>query len=277
MRWQGRRQSENIEDRRSVSGGQVAIGGGILGIIIALILGLVFGLPSGTSSTQSTTASTTAEQADEMRQFVGVVLADTEDFWNDQFKDMGKTYREPTLVLYSGYVQTGGGMASASTGPFYYPGDETLYIDLSFYEELQSNYGAGGDAAQAYVIAHEVGHHVQNLLGILDGVTAQQQRVSEDEANELSVRLELQADFFAGLVAHYQGVNKWLEQGDIGEALNAANAIGDDRLQERAQGYAVPDSFTHGTSEQRVRWFKLGYETGDVEQGDTFSMDYGDL
>jgi predicted metalloprotease len=277
MRWQGRRQSENIEDRRSVSGGQVAIGGGILGVIIALILGLVFGLPSGTSSTQSTTASTTVEQADEMRQFVGVVLADTEDFWNDQFKDMGKTYREPTLVLYSGYVQTGGGMASASTGPFYYPGDETVYIDLSFYEELQSNYGAGGDAAQAYVIAHEVGHHVQNLLGILDGVTAQQQRVSEDEANELSVRLELQADFFAGLVAHYQGVNKWLEQGDIEEALNAANAIGDDRLQERAQGYAVPDSFTHGTSEQRVRWFKLGYETGDVERGDTFSMDYGQL
>ena len=277
MRWQGRRQSENVEDRRSVTGGQVAIGGGILGIIIALVLGLVFGLPSGTSVTQSTTASTTVEQADEMRQFVGVVLADTEDFWNEQFKAMGETYKEPALVLYSGYVQTASGTATSATGPFYSPADETVYIDLSFYEELQNKYGAGGDAAQAYVIAHEVGHHVQNQLGILDAVHADEQRVSEDEANELSVRTELQADFFAGLVAHYQGQNKWLEAGDIDEALNAANAIGDDRLQQQAQGYVVPDSFTHGTSEQRVRWFKLGYETGQISRGDTFSMDYSDL
>jgi predicted metalloprotease len=275
MRWQGRRQSENVEDRRSVSGGQVAIGGGILGIIIALVLGLVFGLNTGT--TTSTTASTTAEQADEMKQFVAVVLADTEDFWTEQFQTMGETYEPPTLVLYSGYVQTASGTATSATGPFYSPSDETVYIDLSFYEELQSKYGAGGDAAQAYVIAHEVGHHVQNQLGILSEVSSAEQGASEEVAKQLSVRTELQADFFAGLVAHYQSENKWLESGDVEEALNAANAIGDDRLQQQAQGYVVPDSFTHGTSEQRVRWFKLGYETGDVERGDTFSMDYGQL
>jgi predicted metalloprotease len=275
MRWQGRRQSTNIEDRRSVSGGQVAIGGGILGIIIALVLGLVFGLNPGTAST--TTASTTAAQADEMKQFVAVVLADTEDFWTEQFKTMGETYHPPTLVLYSGYVQTASGMATSATGPFYSPSDQTVYIDLSFYQELQSKYGAGGDAAQAYVIAHEVGHHVQDELGILDEVSAEQKRAGEELANQLSVRLELQADFFAGLVAHYQGENKWLDAGDVEEALNAANAIGDDRLQKQAQGYVVPDSFTHGTSEQRVRWFKLGYETGQISRGDTFSMDYADL
>jgi predicted metalloprotease len=275
MRWQGRRQSTNVEDRRSVTGGQVAIGGGILGVIIALVLGLVFGLNLGT--TTSTTASTTAEQADEMKQFVAVVLADTEDFWTEQFQTMGETYEPPTLVLYSGYVQTASGTATSATGPFYSPSDETVYIDLSFYEELQSKYGAGGDAAQAYVIAHEVGHHVQNQLGILSEVSSAEQQSSEEVANQLSVRTELQADFFAGLVAHYQGENKWLEAGDVEEALNAANAIGDDRLQKQAQGYVVPDSFTHGTSEQRVRWFKLGYETGKISEGDTFTMDYNDL
>jgi predicted metalloprotease len=191
---------------------------------------------------------------------------------------MGKTYKETRLVLYSGVVQTASGVATSATGPFYSPADETIYIDLSFYQELQSKYGAGGDAAEAYVIAHEVGHSVQHQLGILDAVSGQSQGLGEDEQNQLSVRTELQADFFAGLVAHYQGENKWLEPGDVEEALNAANAIGDDRLQQQAQGYVVPDSFTHGTSEQRVRWFRLGYETGDFDRADDlFSIDYEDL
>jgi len=190
---------------------------------------------------------------------------------------MGKTYAPPTLVLFSGVVQTASGTATSATGPFYSPGDKTIYIDLSFYQDLQTKYGAGGDAAEAYVVAHEVGHAVQDQLGILDQVSAEEQGLSDTQTNELSVRTELQADFFAGLVAYYQGENKWLEPGDVEEALNAANAIGDDRLQQQAQGYVVPDSFTHGTSEQRVRWFKLGYETGDFNRGDTFSMPYSQL
>jgi predicted metalloprotease len=275
MRWQGRRQSTNVEDRRGVSGGTVAMGGGVLGIIIALVLGLVFGLsPSSTG----TTASTTAEQADEMATFVRVILADTEDYWNQQFEAMGKSYQETRLVIYSGVVQTASGVATSATGPFYSPADQTIYIDLSFYQELQSKYGAGGDAAEAYVIAHEVGHSVQHQLGILDSVSAQSQAQSEEVQNQLSVRTELQADFLAGLVAHYQGENKWLEAGDVEEALNAANSIGDDRLQQQAQGYVVPDSFTHGTSEQRVRWFRLGYETGDFSRADdAFTLDYDEL
>jgi uncharacterized protein len=277
MQWKGRRQSTNVEDRRGVGGGTIAVGGGIVGII-ALILGLVFGLNTGDlSSTLSTTASTTAAQKDEMSQYVAVVLADTEDFWTAQFEAMGKTYQPPTLTLFSGYVQTASGTATSATGPFYSPADEHVYIDLSFYDELKTKYGAGGDAAQAYVIAHEVGHHVQNQLGVLSQVSAMQQRVGTEEANQLSVRLELQADFYAGCVAHYQGQNKWLDEGDIDEALNAANAIGDDRLQQQAQGYVVPDSFTHGTSAQRARWFKLGYTTGDITKGDTFTPAYEDL
>jgi predicted metalloprotease len=246
-----------------------------LGIIIALVLGLVFGLsPSSTG----TTASTTAEQADEMATFVRVILADTEDYWNQQFEAMGKSYQETRLVIYSGVVQTASGVATSATGPFYSPADQTIYIDLSFYQELQSKYGAGGDAAEAYVIAHEVGHSVQHQLGILDSVSAQSQAESEEVQNQLSVRTELQADFLAGLVAHYQGENKWLEAGDVEEALNAANSIGDDRLQQQAQGYVVPDSFTHGTSEQRVRWFRLGYETGDFSRADdAFTLDYDQL
>ncbi len=275
MRWQGRRQSTNVEDRRGMSGGPIALGGGVLGIVIALVLALVFGL---NPSTTTTTASTTAEQADEMEAFVGVVLADTEDYWNQQFESMDKTYQETRLVLYSGVVQTASGVATSATGPFYSPADQTIYIDLSFYQELQSKYGAGGDAAEAYVIAHEVGHSVQHQLGILDSVNAQSRGRSEEEQNQLSVRTELQADFFAGLVAYYQGRNKWLEPGDVEEALNAANAIGDDRLQQQAQGYVVPDSFTHGTSEQRVRWFRLGYETGDFGRADeAFTLDYDEL
>jgi predicted metalloprotease len=275
MRWQGRRQSTNVEDRRGMSGGPIALGGGVLGIVIALVLALVFGLNPNTTTT---TASTTAQQADEMEAFVGVVLADTEDYWNQQFESLGETYQETRLVLYSGAVQTASGVATSATGPFYSPADQTIYIDLSFYQELQSKYGAGGDAAQAYVIAHEVGHSVQHQLGILDSVSAQSRGKSEEEQNQFSVRTELQADFFAGLVAHYQGKNKWLEPGDVEEALNAANSIGDDRLQQQAQGYVVPDSFTHGTSEQRVRWFRLGYETGDFGRaGDAFTLDYDEL
>jgi predicted metalloprotease len=277
MRWQGRRQSTNVEDRRGVSGGQVAVGGGILGVIIALVLGLVFGLNPSSLTTQSTTASTTAAQADEMKQFVSVVLADTEDFWTQEFQQLGKTYQPTTLVLFSGTTSTGSGMASSATGPFYSPADEKVYIDLSFYDEMKSRFGAGGDNAEAYVIAHEVGHHVQDLLGVLDQVDSVRQRVSETEANELSVRLELQADFYAGLWDHYEGQQKYLQPGDVEEALNAANAIGDDRLQQQAQGRVVPDSFTHGTSEQRVRWFRLGYDSGDITKGDTFTPAYESL
>jgi predicted metalloprotease len=271
MRWQGRRQSTNVEDRRGVSAGPLAIGGGITGVIIALVLSLVFGLDLGGGTTATTARGT---QADQMSAFVSVVLADTEDYWGSQFKSMGKTYKAPELILFSGMVRTGSGVATSATGPFYSPADKMIYIDLSFYQELQDRFGAGGDAAQAYVIAHEVGHAVQDQLGLFDDVAAQEQGASEAQKN---VRTELQADFYAGLVAHYQGQQKWLEPGDIEEALNAANAIGDDRLQKQAQGYVVPDSFTHGTSAQRVRWFKLGYETGDISRGDTFSMPYDEL
>lgn len=283
MRWQGRRQSSNIEDRRGASRGGIAIGGGIGAVIITLIglflgsdLGNIFGDGSSYAPTQTTSAVSTAA-TDEMTQFVGVVLADTEDFWTQQFQDMGYTYQPPKLVLFSGYVQTGSGSASSATGPFYSPADKKVYIDLSFYDELKTRFGAAGDFAQAYVIAHEVGHAVQDQLGIMDQVDAQQQRSGGDTANQLSVRLELQADFLAGLWAHYENSIGVVQAGDIEEALNAANAIGDDRLQKEAQGYAVPDSFTHGTSAQRVKWFKLGYDTGDINQGDTFSIPYDQL
>jgi predicted metalloprotease len=248
-------------------------------VIIALIVLFLGGDPGtilnpGQNSyiPGSPVATTVAAQNDEMKQFVSVVLADTEDMWTQQFKEMGRTYQPPTLVLFSGTVQTGSGMATSATGPFYSPADQKVYIDLSFYQELRDRFQAPGDFAQAYVIAHEVGHHVQNLLGTLDQVSAEEQRVSEEEANDLSVRLELQADFFAGMWAHYaQTILGVLEAGDIEEALNAASAIGDDRIQMQAEGYVTPDTFTHGTSEQRSRWFKLGYETGDISQGDTFS------
>jgi predicted metalloprotease len=277
MRWQGRRQSSNVEDRRGVGGRPLVFGGGILGVVIALVLGLVFGLSPSDLTTPGGTASTVAGQTDPMKEFVSVVLADTEDFWTQQFQELGRTYQPTTLVLFSGYVQTGSGTATSATGPFYSPADERVYIDLSFYEELKTRFGAGGDTAEAYVIAHEVGHHVQDLLGVLDQVSSLQQRASETEANQLSVRLELQADFYAGLWARYENQHNYLEAGDIQEAINAANAIGDDRLQQQAQGHVVPDSFTHGTSEQRVRWFTLGYETGDITRGDTFSPPYDQL
>jgi predicted metalloprotease len=199
-----------------------------------------------------------------------VVLAETEDAWSDTFRQMGKEYRKPTLVLFTDRVQSACGVAGTAVGPFYCPGDEKLYIDLSFFHELRTKFGAPGDFAIAYVVAHEVGHHVQKLLGTMERVDAVRNRVSEEQANAISVRLELQADFYAGVWAHYARNRGIVEPGDVEEALGAASAVGDDRLQREGQGYVVPDSFTHGTSEQRARWFRQGFETGDVRAGDTF-------
>ena len=278
MRWRGERQSTNIEDRRGLSGGKIAIGGG-LGSIVILVLALLFGIdpqqllqqvPNDPQSQVQTSRSRNPEE-EELRQFVGVVLAKSEDVWNDVFRQNGRQYREPTLVLFTDQVRSACGMAGAAVGPFYCPADEKVYIDLAFYEALRQRFDAPGDFAQAYVIAHEVGHHVQNLLGISDRVHALQQRAGESEANQLSVRLELQADFFAGVFARYVQKQGVLDSGDIEEALQAASAVGDDRIQRRTTGYVVPDSFTHGTSEQRLRWFKRGYDSGDMRQGDTFN------
>ena len=258
-------------------GGGLALGGG--GAVVVLLIALLFGADPRALLDQLTQVETADVPSggsvappadDEMSQFVSVVLAETEDVWKEQFRAMGQEYVEPHLVLFSGRVQSACGLADAAVGPFYCPGDSQVYIDLSFYEELRRRFHAPGDFAQAYVIAHEVGHHVQNLLGISEQVTRAQEGVSKAEANALSVRLELQADFFAGVWAHYAERAQLLEEGDVEEALRAATAIGDDALQKQAQGYVVPDSFTHGTSEQRVRWFRLGYETGDLSRGDTF-------
>jgi hypothetical protein len=282
MRWRGERESENVEDeRQGGGGGRIAIGGGIGGVILVVVYLLLGGDPQAllnmaqesqpSATSQVDTAAPNAPK-DEMSQFVAVVLADTEDAWHDIFQKMGRQYEEPKLVLFSHQTRTGCGFASSASGPFYCPDDRKLYIDLSFYRELQDRFGAPGDFAQAYVIAHEVGHHVQNLLGISDRVLSARGRVSQREFNQLSVRLELQADFFAGVWAHYADRTKGIvESGDIEEALRAASAVGDDNLERQTQGYVVPDSFTHGTSEQRVRWFRKGYETGDINQGDTFS------
>ena len=278
MLWRGRRGSSNVDDRRGISGGGIAAGGGIIGVIIYLVYTFLGG--GGDSSTippvlpgNTSTEMTAEEKAadDERAEFVKVVLADTEDVWNKLFAEQGKDYPEPTLVLFRDAVQSACGNASAAMGPFYCPTDQQLYIDLSFYEDLQKKLNAPGDFAMAYVVAHEVGHHIQNLNGTADKVSRLRQQVSETEYNRYSVRLELQADFLAGIWAHYAQQKNILESGDIEEALNAANAIGDDRLQKRSQGYVVPDAFTHGTSEQRMYWFKKGYQTGDLGQGDTFN------
>ena len=261
-----------------MSAGKVAVGGG-LGTVLLLIIALIFGadprqlleqLPSEPSSEVQSSRPLNPEE-EELKQFVSVVLAKSEDVWNNLFQQNGRQYREPTLVLFTGQVQSACGRAGAAVGPFYCPGDEKVYIDLSFYEELRRRFQAPGDFAQAYVIAHEVGHHVQHLLGISDRVDAMRGRVSEVEANQLSVRLELQADFFAGVFARYVKDQGVLEPGDIEEALTAASAIGDDKIQRQTTGYVVPDSFTHGSSEQRLRWFKRGYDSGDIRHGDTFS------
>ena len=275
MKWQGRQGSGNVEDRRGMSTGTM-VGGGIGTIALVVIILLLGGDPSGVmnqlqGSGQTEQVATTAEE-EEMAQFVSVVLKDTETVWGEIFSNSGDTYREPTLVLFSGQVQSACGFASEASGPFYCPGDEKVYIDLSFCEELKTKFGAYGDFAVAYVIAHEVGHHVQNLLGILPEVNEMRTRMNEVESNKLLVRLELQADFFSGLWAHHaHSMLNTIEAGDIEEALNAAAAVGDDNLQMKYQGRIVPDAFTHGTSEQRKQWFYKGWQTGDIRQGDTFS------
>ncbi|MEO5980083.1 MAG: neutral zinc metallopeptidase [Chryseolinea sp.] len=282
MQWRGRRQSGNVDDQRGSGGsggmGGLALKGGIGTIAVVVVLSLLTGNNpleilsqmnggGGGVATEQTDYQPSAQE-DSLAQFVRVVLADTEDVWHKLIKD----YREPTLTLFTGGVQSGCGSASSATGPFYCSEDEKVYIDLSFYQELQDRFDAPGDFAQAYVIAHEVGHHVQHLMGITDKVHASRGDLSEAEYNKMSVKLELQADFFAGVWAHYaQAMGNIIDPGDIDEALNAASAIGDDRLQKQAQGQVVPDSFTHGTSAQRMKWFKKGYETGDINQGDTFN------
>ncbi len=279
MKWRGRRQSTNVEDRRGMRpGGKTTLGCG--GLLIVIVLALVFDqnplqlLESVNQSVpqSSETTYTPSAEEEELAGFVSVVLADTEEVWSTVFAERGADYREPTLVLFSGGVQSACGTASSATGPFYCPADEKLYIDLSFYDDLRNRFGAPGDFAMAYVVAHEVGHHVQNLMGYTDQVHQRRNTLSQSDYNKLSVRLELQADFLAGMWAHYaESMFNSLEDGDIEEALNAANAIGDDRLQRQSQGRVVPDAFTHGTSAQRMRWFKRGYDTGELSRGDTFS------
>ncbi len=284
MQWEGRRSSSNVEDRRGQGGmlsGRSGCGiGGIGMIVVALIVWLlggnplqVIGLMEGdqTGNPGYTQEYTPPAEDDKTAQFVSVVLADTEDVWTSIFSQMERTYRKPTLVLFTGYTTSACGTAQSSTGPFYCSEDEKIYVDLSFFQQMKDQLKAGGDFAYAYVIAHEVGHHVQKLLGTLGQVNNQMANSSQREANRLSVGLELQADFYAGVWAnHTQSMFNSLDPDDIQEALNAATAIGDDRLQKEAQGYAVPDSFTHGTSQQRHDWFYRGYQTGDINQGNTF-------
>lgn len=278
MKWLGRRESNNVEDRRSMSGGKVALGGGIIGIIFLIIQTYISGDPTQlikavtqNNSTNNTEHHTTASD-DEMAKYVSVVLADNEDVWNAIFTDMNSQYEEPKLVLFRGSVETACGGANSASGPFYCPADKKVYMDLGFFEELKNRFGAkGGDFAVAYVIAHEVGHHVQNLMGTSGKVQERKSELSEKEGNKLSVALELQADFYAGIWAHYnQKTKNVLEEGDIEEALSAANAVGDDHIQKQAQGHITPDAFTHGTSEQRMYWFMRGYESGDLSKGNTF-------
>jgi len=279
MKWTGRRESGNVEDRRRLSGGKIALGGGAIGIIILLINLFMGGDPNQlleqmqqVNAGQEQPANISPEE-DEMAKYVSVALADNEDVWHQIFKENGMEYKEPKVVLFRGATQSGCGNASSAIGPFYCPADEKVYIDLTFFDELKNRFGAeGGDFAIAYVLAHEIGHHVQHLLGTSDKVHEQQQQLSEKQGNKLSIALELQADFDAGVWANRNNKMKnVLEEGDIEEALSAASAVGDDKLQKQAQGYVVPDAFTHGTSEQRMYWFKRGYTTGDIRNGDTFS------
>ncbi len=298
MEWKGRRQSDNVEDRRGASTGgspfgrgggfRIPIGGGrrgggglsIGGIILILIISWVLGINPLTllsggdigldgSGTQQETSRAPAN--DDTTAFVRTVLAETEDTWNGIFQANGQTYQEPNLVLFSGQVNSACGFASSATGPFYCPNDRKVYLDTEFFGELEQRFDAAGDFAEAYVVAHEVGHHVQNLLGILPRFNQARQRMSETEANQMSVRVELQADCFAGVWGKFTEQKGILERGDLEEALNAAQQIGDDTLQKRSQGYVVPESFNHGTSEQRMRWFKRGFDTGDMKTCDTFS------
>ncbi|MGH7387869.1 MAG: KPN_02809 family neutral zinc metallopeptidase [Candidatus Rokuibacteriota bacterium] len=276
MRWTMGRRSENVEDRRGR--GMPLVAGGGIGTVVILLLALFFGVDPGVLLQTGAPPSPPAEppaatgRHDELSDFVSVVLADTEDTWRALFRSMNREYRDPTLVLFTGRVQSACGIAGAAVGPFYCPGDHKLYLDLAFFRDLRGRFGAPGDFAQAYVIAHEVGHHVQTLLGISERVMAARQRVSQSEANALSVRQELQADCFAGVWAHHADrMRRVLETGDLEEALAAAAAIGDDRLQGQARGHVVPESFTHGTSAQRVGWFRRGFDSGDVRGCDTFA------
>lgn len=278
MRWKGRRESSNVEDRRGMSPrGKGMVGGGIGTIAIVLVVLLLRGDPTDLlqnvqlDNQQQNTNYVETERDKELAQFVSVVLAETETVWHQIFKENGSAYREPKLVFYSGQVQSACGIAGSAVGPFYCPGDEKLYIDLSFYDELQKRFKAPGDFAMAYVIAHEVGHHIQQLTGVMDKMNELRSRLSKEEYNQYSIRLELQADFYAGIWAHYTEQQNLLESGDLEEALNAASAVGDDNIQKQAQGYVVPESFTRGTSEQRKRWFYKGFTSGDIRQGDTFS------
>lgn len=277
MQWLGRRESSNVDDRRGISGGPIAVGGGIIGVIFLLAKFILGGgdatdlqqvFPQGQQQ-EMTTEQKAAE--DERARFVKVVLADTEDVWDKIFAEMGRQYQKPTLVLFSGSTTSGCGGASAQTGPFYCPADNDIYIDLSFAEELKNRFGAAGDFPMAYVVAHEVGHHIQYLLGVTDKMEKLRNQLTATEYNKYSVKMELQADFYAGVWAHYdQKMKNVIEKKDIEEALNAASAIGDDRI---TQGRVSPDAFTHGTSAQRMYWFKKGYETGDIKQGNTFAAE----
>ncbi|MBY6053641.1 neutral zinc metallopeptidase [Cytobacillus firmus] len=279
MKWKGRRASSNVEDRRGMGGGgKTLIGGGLGGIIIVLLFTFLGGDPGELLGNMAGSDSGTSvpyeesEHEKELADFVSVVLADTEEVWTELFEEQGLQYKEPTLVLYSGSVQSACGAASSSVGPFYCPGDQKLYIDLSFYDELQRKFQAPGDFAMAYVIAHEVGHHVQTLLGTTEEIMPLRQKMSEEKFNKYLVRFELQADYYSGVWAHHAQGMGYLEEGDLEEALNAATAVGDDTLQKRAQGYVVPESFTHGTSEQRKSWFHKGFKNGTIKGGDTFKQ-----
>lgn len=272
MKTEGRRKSTNVEDRRGRGGGAVMLGGGGLGIVGIILFLLLGGNPGDllVSETPDTPYVET-EQDHQLADYVSVVLADTEDIWSELFEEEGLRYTDPTLVLYTGQVQTACGFGSAAAGPFYCPGDQKLYIDLAFYDDLQTTFKAPGDFAMAYVVAHEVGHHVQTLLGISEKVMPLRQQMSETEYNKYSVRFELQADYFAGVWAHHAQGRGYLERGDLQEAMTAAAAVGDDTIQKRARGYTVPESFTHGTAEQRTYWFERGFELGTIKGGDTFS------
>jgi predicted metalloprotease len=277
MKIEGRRTSDNVEDRRGMSRGKMAVGGGIGTIVIVLIVMLLGGDPSQVvnniqQGTETEAGSVTASPEEEaLRNYVSVVLAGTEDVWTKVFRQSNMTYHVPTLVLFRDQVQSACGLASAASGPFYCPGDEKVYIDLAFCDDLKTKFGAYGDFAIAYVIAHEIGHHVQNQLGILSKINSERARSNESGSNELSVRIELQADFLAGMWAHYdEQMFHSLEEGDIEEAMNAASSVGDDVLQKKYQGRVVPDAFTHGTASQRKEWFRKGYTSGDFDEGDTF-------
>lgn len=281
MKWKGRRKSSNVQDRRGMSTGGKVVGGGIggIGLLFVIIFTLFGGDPSAilnnqtvnTPQQQNVPYTENAEEK-ELSDFVSVVLADTEDVWSQVFEENGMNYEEPSLVLFTESVHSACGVAGSSTGPFYCPADQQLYIDLSFYNELVQKFQAPGDFAMAYVVAHEVGHHVQKLLGVSDQVQELRGQLSEKEFNRYLKRLELQADYYAGVWAHYEQEFDYLNEGDIEEAMNAASAVGDDRIQKAAQGYVVPDSFTHGTSGQRMRWFKKGFESGNLENGNTFDV-----